>query len=219
MQRARIELVGRREGVRRADVQAGPAGAAMVLLRRVGRQGQVGQDDAQEQPGAERRGKPGWCACPASRAPAASASGFSIRGAVSTNTFTSQPACGLERAGQRLQPSLDQRVIVVALGVDRDRRPVAALQRWPAGPHRDRSSGRARSPSGPPATSRVGWPAARPSSPSSPSRRAGPARRIPPAARPRARPVDARRSRRRRNRGRSPRRGSRLRSAQKSRSS
>ena len=49
----RIEPVGRREGVGRADVEAGAAGAAMIGLRRVGRQLGAGEDRAEEQPGAE----------------------------------------------------------------------------------------------------------------------------------------------------------------------
>ena len=40
----RIEPVGRREGVGRADVEAGAAGAAMVVLRRVGREFGGGED-------------------------------------------------------------------------------------------------------------------------------------------------------------------------------
>ena len=49
----RIEPVGRRKGRRRADVEAGPAGAAMVGLRRVRRQLERGEDRAEEQPRAE----------------------------------------------------------------------------------------------------------------------------------------------------------------------
>ena len=49
---ARIELVGRGEGVGRANVEAALAAAAMVDLRRVGLDLGRGQDGAEEQPGA-----------------------------------------------------------------------------------------------------------------------------------------------------------------------
>src|ERR1700681_2413719 len=64
--------------------------------------------------------------------PAAAASGFSITAAVSTKTLTSAlfGSCRLpeEPARQRLQSRFDQLVVVAALGVDRDRAAVAALQ-------------------------------------------------------------------------------------------
>ena len=52
--------------------------------------------------------------------PAACASGFSITGAVSTNTLSSDGACVDDEPRQRLQRLLDRLVIVAALGVDRD---------------------------------------------------------------------------------------------------
>ena len=166
---ARIELIGRREGVRRADVEAGAARAAVVLARP--RRARAPAWSARR-PGRARsrtRARPGWCACPASRCPAASASGFSIRGAVSTNTFTSPPSRAWIQLGQPLQPPLDQVVIVVALGVDRDRGARPRLQRLPADRGPARSSGPARSPSGRRATSPAGGRGARRSPPSSPS--------------------------------------------------
>ena len=45
---ARIELIGRREGIGRADIEAAPAGAAMVALGRVGRQFGGGVDRAEQ---------------------------------------------------------------------------------------------------------------------------------------------------------------------------
>ena len=60
--------------------------------------------------------------------PAACASGFSITAAVSTNTLTSQPDGADQPSRQRLQPLLDQVVIVVALRIDRDRAARAALE-------------------------------------------------------------------------------------------
>ena len=52
----RIEPVGRGKGIGRAGVEAGAAGAAMVALRRVGRQLERREDRAEEQPGADARG-------------------------------------------------------------------------------------------------------------------------------------------------------------------
>ena len=73
----RIELVGRGEGVGRADVEAGAAGAAMIGVGVVARQLGRGEDRAEEQPGAEfARDQIGVLALPAQ--PAACASGFSI---------------------------------------------------------------------------------------------------------------------------------------------
>ena len=48
-----VEPVGRRKGAGRADVEAGPAGSAMVGFRLVGRELEIGQDRAEEQPRAE----------------------------------------------------------------------------------------------------------------------------------------------------------------------
>ena len=60
----------------------------MVRFGRVMRQIEVGEDRAQEQPGAEfARHQIGVLALPAESGPRAS--GFSSKGAVSTNTFTS----------------------------------------------------------------------------------------------------------------------------------
>ena len=48
--------------------------------------------------------------------PAAAASGFSITAAVSTNTFTSPPACAISQRASVLQPRLDDLVIVARPG-------------------------------------------------------------------------------------------------------
>ncbi len=47
---ARVELERRGEGLGRADVQAGPAGAAMLAGGRVRGEGEVGEHRSQEQP-------------------------------------------------------------------------------------------------------------------------------------------------------------------------
>ena len=63
---ARIEPVGRRESARRAGVEAGAAGAAMVVFGRVGGKRGGGEDRAEEQPGAEiARDEVGVLALPA----------------------------------------------------------------------------------------------------------------------------------------------------------
>ena len=62
-----VELVGRREGVGRADVEAGPAGAAMVALGRIGGE-RAGRSGSRRGTARSRaRARRGWCACPASR--------------------------------------------------------------------------------------------------------------------------------------------------------
>ncbi len=60
--------------------------------------------------------------------PAASASGFSISGAVSTNTFTSAPVHRLEQPGQFLELALDDVVIVAIARIDRDVADLRSLQ-------------------------------------------------------------------------------------------
>ena len=65
--------------------------------------------------------------------PAASASGFSITGAVSTKTLTSPPARAAKRAGDLLQPALDDVVIVAVARIDGDRRRGRGCARMPRG--------------------------------------------------------------------------------------
>ena len=77
--------------------------------------------------------------------PAASASGFSITGAVSTKTLSSRRRLLDEAARQRLQRLLDRLVIVTALGIDRDPRRARAGRRAPADRTPAHSSCRARS--------------------------------------------------------------------------
>ena len=85
----RVDPVGRGERLGRTGVEAGAALSAMVRFGRVGRQLEVGEDRAQEQPGAEFARRPDWCACPASRARRARPAASPCNGAVSTKTFTS----------------------------------------------------------------------------------------------------------------------------------
>ena len=85
---AGIETVGRGERVRGADVEAGAAGAAMVGGGLVRLQVRAGEDRPEQQPVAVLARDQHGVLCPASRGPAASASGFSITGAVSQKTLT-----------------------------------------------------------------------------------------------------------------------------------
>ncbi len=88
---ARIDPVGRADRLRRAGVEAARAAAAMRTRPRPARPApaRAGEDHAEEQPAAMLAARRGWCACPASRSRPPAASGFSITGAVSTNTFSS----------------------------------------------------------------------------------------------------------------------------------
>ncbi len=69
------------------------------------------------------RGSTRLVCLPCQPIPAACASGFSITGAVSTNTFSSLGDLIDDEAGERLQRLLDRLVIVAALRIDRDARP------------------------------------------------------------------------------------------------
>ena len=78
--------------------------------------------------------------------PAACASGFSITGAVSTNTFSSDGACVDDEPRQRLQRLLDRLVIVAALRIDRNAAELRMCRRARAGRAPAHSSCPARSP-------------------------------------------------------------------------
>ena len=98
----RIEAVGRRKGVRRADVEAAPAGAAAVGLGRrraaAPRSVKIAPRKSQLPNSRETR----MVCLPCQPSPAAAASGFSITGAVSTNTFTSPPPCAARKPASSL---------------------------------------------------------------------------------------------------------------------
>ena len=116
----RIEPVGRGKRRGRADVEAGAAGAAVSGSGCIGRQFERGEDRAEKQPRAVlARHQIGVLALPAE----AGARGERLlhhRGGVDEHLHV---AAGLrdQPARDRLQPRLDQLVIVVALGIDRDR--------------------------------------------------------------------------------------------------
>ena len=108
--------------------------------------------------------------------PAACASGFSITGAVSTNTFSSRRRLLDDQARQRLQRLLDRLVIVAALRIGRN--PAAARAGRPAPADRSpaHSSSPARSPIWPRATAPAARRADARAPPSSPSSRDAPPR-------------------------------------------
>jgi hypothetical protein len=175
----RIELVGRRKGVRRAGVEAGAARAAMVGLGRVGLRVAAVVKMAPRKSQEPNSRLTRFVCLPCQPMPAASASGFSMTGAVSTNTFTSPPGPRRDLAGQFLQPALDDVVIVAVARIDRDRAAVRHAGAC-AGRRPGRSSCRARRSSVPRATSTLGIAAALEASrPSMPSSRGNRARRMP----------------------------------------
>ena len=128
----RIEPVGRRESVGRADVEAGAAGAAMVASR-ARRASSSAVVKIAPRNSHEPNSRLTRLVClPCQPSPAASASGFSITGAVSTNTFTSPPAPAASQRGELLEPALDHVVVVAVLRIDGDRAAVRSA-RSPSG--------------------------------------------------------------------------------------
>jgi hypothetical protein len=63
----------------------------------------------------------GWCACPASQGRRAAANGFSISGAVSTNTFTAPPVSRASHWPSVLQTALDHLMIIAPRRIDAER--------------------------------------------------------------------------------------------------
>ena len=124
----RIELVGRGERRRRTDVEAGagrcrndrpPAssgGSSSVV--------KIAPRNSHEPNSRDTR----LVCLPCQPRPAACASGFSITGGGVDEHLDLAGAVGDQPARQRLQPLLDHVVIVVALGIDRDRAARALLQ-------------------------------------------------------------------------------------------
>ena len=123
----RIEAVRLRKRRGRADVETGTACAATVRLRRIGRQIERGENRAEEQPRAIlARDQIGVLALPAETGFFGNRLFHHCRGVdehfhLAASIFN-QPARDL------LEPRLDQLVIVVALGVDRDGGAVLARQ-------------------------------------------------------------------------------------------
>ena len=133
-----IELVGRREGVGRADVQAGAAAAAVIALGRVRLDPKVGEDLAEEQPGAEAaRDQVAVLALPADPGALGERLLEHRRGVDEHLDLGAER--GVQPGRQLLETPFDQVVVVAMPGVDRDRRAVAARERARAGRRPGRS--------------------------------------------------------------------------------
>ena len=116
---AGIEAVGRREGLGRADIEAGLAGAAMVGLGRVRRQGRLGQDGAEEEPRAELPADQiGVLALPADTGGGGQRF-LHQRGGIDENLHI-RLRIGGEAPGDTLELALDEVVIVAMAGIDGD---------------------------------------------------------------------------------------------------
>ena len=124
---SRIEPVRRRECRRRADVEAGAAGAAMIAFGVVGRQIERGEDRAEKQPGAElARHQVGVLALPAD----AGGRGerlFHHRRGVDEDLDLAAGRVD-QPAANRFEPRFDHVVIIVAAGIDRDAAARAVFQ-------------------------------------------------------------------------------------------
>ena len=103
----------------------------MVVLRLVGRQVDIGEDRAEEQPGAERAtDQIGVLALPADAGGRGERLFHQRRGIDEHLDVGAGPR--RKAGGDLLQLALDQVVIVAVAGIDRDRRPVLAGQGFPA---------------------------------------------------------------------------------------
>ena len=124
---ARIEPIRRGERGGGADVDAGAAGAATVRLRRVRRQLERGEDRAEKQPRSELpRNKIGVLALPTHAGGGGERFLHDSRG-VDEHLHVAAASCD-EPTRQRLEPRLDDVVVVVGLGVDGNGAPVALAQ-------------------------------------------------------------------------------------------
>ncbi len=139
---ARIDLVGRGEGVRRANVETAPAGPAMILLGRVGLDLGGGEDRADEQPRAElARDEIGVLALPAEPGARGERLLHHRRGIDEQLHLALRER--LHARGERLELRLEHVVIVGALRVDRDRAARLLVAGSPADRRRGHSSSRA----------------------------------------------------------------------------
>ena len=116
---ARIDLIGRRERARRADVETPSAAAAMILFRLVRRNHGRREDRADEEPGAEfARDKVRVLSLPAETCRGGKRL-LHDGGGVDEHLHLSFRQ-GLDGAGKRFELRLEHAVIVGALRIDRD---------------------------------------------------------------------------------------------------
>ena len=127
----RVEPVGRDDGLRRADVDAGAAAAAMRAGRRRGRQRQVDEDLAQE----EHRAALALQRQRVLAAPADAAARGQLhlehRRRIGEDARAERADLLRQPVGQRLQPRAQHLVVVAAARVDRHRRLLRAAQALP----------------------------------------------------------------------------------------
>ncbi len=138
----RVDLVGRGKGGGRAGVETGAAAPAMVGLRLVGRQVEIGEDRAEKQPRAEiAADQIGVLALPAeARRRGERLLHHRRRIDEHLDLGPSRARRRDEPGGERLQPALDDVMIVAVARIDRDRGAVAGRERNAADRHWGRSS-------------------------------------------------------------------------------
>ncbi|QTK79901.1 hypothetical protein AT6N2_C2270 [Agrobacterium tumefaciens] len=116
---ARIQLVGSGEGCRGAGVEAGAAGAAMILLGLIETQLGRGEHAAQKQPGAMAAADEiGMFALPAETGRGGKRL-FHYRGSVDEDLHILTGA-GSKARGDLLQPPLDDVMVIAVAGIDRN---------------------------------------------------------------------------------------------------
>ena len=118
-----IQPVGSREGVRRADIEALAAGAAMVGLGLVGREVEGREQLAEEEPGAVAAGDEVGGACPASRCPRGPRAAFPSPAPCPRTALPLRRRCPRRSARGRRSLALEHVVVVAALGIGRDDTP------------------------------------------------------------------------------------------------
>src|SRR6185437_4977308 len=123
-----IEAIGRGERRGRADIEAAPALAAVIPVRRVRRQVEGEIDLAEKEPGAElARDEVGVLALPAEPGRFGERL-FHDRRGVDENLELTRPA-RIDPARELLQALLDEVVIVAMARIDRDRAALALAKR------------------------------------------------------------------------------------------
>src|SRR5688500_13242835 len=120
----RIELVGRADRLRRADVDAALAAAAVIVLRRIGRQRQVAIDLAQEEPRARIAVEEQRVLAAPAQARALRQLDLDDRSRIGEGAVAERPDLPLDALAQRLQARGQHLVIIAAAGIPGDRCPL-----------------------------------------------------------------------------------------------